>query len=107
MKAAASATKQGEHRNREKKRNPPFISNFGVCENHNLGFGPCFPTQSKRDRWAPAGIEQLSAICDELGEVPIVAIGGITAANIGEVARAGAAATELAMRFFVAAHHQP
>ena len=34
MKAAASATKQGEHRNREKKRNPHFISNFGVCENH-------------------------------------------------------------------------
>ena len=34
-KAAANATKEGEHGNREKKGNPHFISNFGVCENYN------------------------------------------------------------------------
>jgi hypothetical protein len=35
MKAAASATKEGGHRNRKKGGNPKFISNFEVCENHN------------------------------------------------------------------------
>ena len=29
------AAPEGEHGNREKKGNPHFISNFGVCGNHN------------------------------------------------------------------------
>jgi len=35
VQAAASATNGGEQGNRRKKGKPHFISNFGVCENHN------------------------------------------------------------------------
>ena len=35
MKAAASATKEGDHGNRKKKGHLQFISNFEVCENHS------------------------------------------------------------------------
>ena len=35
MKAAASATNRGAHRNRKKGGDPKFISNFEVCENEN------------------------------------------------------------------------
>ena len=36
MKAAASATKEGDHGNRKKKGHLQFISNFEVCESHRL-----------------------------------------------------------------------
>ncbi len=56
-----------------------------------LGFGPVFPTRSKDNPWPTVGIEQLAEVC-RVVPLPVVAIGGITLANVGDVARAGATA---------------
>ena len=55
-----------------------------------LGFGPVFPTSTKLDAGPVSGLEMLENVC-KLIDVPVVAIGGIGAANIGSVAAAGAA----------------
>jgi len=56
----------------------------------HVGFGPIFPSGSKRLPVPPRGTGMLREVAAALG-APVVAIGGITAANAGEVARAGAA----------------
>ncbi|GIW08144.1 MAG: thiamine-phosphate synthase [Dehalococcoidia bacterium] len=53
-----------------------------------LGVGAMFPTRSKSDT-RPAGIARLREIRAAV-DLPIVAIGGITAANAAEVVAAGA-----------------
>jgi thiamine-phosphate pyrophosphorylase len=53
-------------------------------------FGPVFETESKRGYGPPQGLDKLAAITRELGEFPVVAIGGITLENTGECFRAGA-----------------
>ncbi len=57
-----------------------------------LGVGAIFGSKTKRDAGTAVGTERIGEIREALGPlpIPIVAIGGITAANIGEVARAGA-----------------
>jgi len=55
-----------------------------------IGFGPCFATATKENPDPVVGMELLAQAC-KLG-VPVVAIGGITLDNVGQVARAGAAA---------------
>jgi thiamine-phosphate pyrophosphorylase len=55
-----------------------------------IGFGPVFATASKRDPDPVVGLHGLRAACAEVS-IPVVAIGGITTVNAGEVARAGAA----------------
>jgi thiamine-phosphate pyrophosphorylase len=54
-----------------------------------VGVGPIFPTLSKDDVAEPIGIEGLSKIRKSLS-IPIVAIGGITVDNSGDVVRAEA-----------------
>jgi len=55
-----------------------------------VGFGPVFPTFSKDDAGPVSGIKKLKEVTDTF-PVPIIAIGGITPENIGEVLEAGAA----------------
>lgn len=57
----------------------------------HIGFGPIFATQSKADADAAVGLAALRAVAERV-TIPIVAIGGITLENVGEVARAGASA---------------
>ena len=59
-----------------------------------IGFGPCFPTSSKRKPDPVVGLEQLARIC-AFSTVPVVAIGGITLDTVADVARAGAAAAAI------------
>jgi len=54
-----------------------------------IGFGPVFPTASKADAGPVSGIETLRKAALEFF-LPIIAIGGITAANVPDVIRAGA-----------------
>lgn len=54
-----------------------------------LGFGPIFPTPTKSHPEPVVGIERLREVRARV-RLPIVAIGGITAANIRMVADAGA-----------------
>ena len=53
-------------------------------------FGPVFETESKRVYGPPQGLGKLAEVTRELGEFPVVAIGGITLENAGDCFRAGA-----------------
>jgi thiamine-phosphate pyrophosphorylase len=56
----------------------------------HVGFGPVFATTTKALAVPPRGLDALREIAGSLG-APVVAIGGISAATIADVARAGAA----------------
>ena len=56
----------------------------------HVGFGPIFPSRTKPLPVAPRGLDALREICAAL-PAPVVAISGIGAENLAEVARAGAA----------------
>ena len=53
------------------------------------GFGPVYPTSSKSDAGPASGIEPLKGLISRVS-IPIVAIGGITPENAGDVMKAGA-----------------
>ena len=53
-------------------------------------FGPVFETESKRAYGEPQGLEKLRRVTRELGEFPVIAIGGVTLENAGECFHAGA-----------------
>ena len=55
-----------------------------------VGFGPIFPTSSKKDSGPVSGLNQLKDIVVAI-QVPIIAIGGITPENAPDVLEAGAA----------------
>lgn len=55
-----------------------------------LGAGPVWETPSKPDADPAIGLEGLSEICSAVS-IPVVAIGGVSAANAEECVRAGAA----------------
>jgi thiamine-phosphate diphosphorylase len=55
-----------------------------------LGVGPCFTTASKADAGAPIGPDGLRSIVTSTA-LPVAAVGGITAANVAQVAACGAA----------------
>jgi len=54
-----------------------------------LGVGPVYPTSTKKDLRAILGLPGLKAISETV-RIPILAIGGITAENAGEVMASGA-----------------
>jgi thiamine-phosphate pyrophosphorylase len=54
-----------------------------------LGAGPIWATPSKPDAGPPIGIDGLREICQSVS-VPVVAIGGVTAANAADCIAAGA-----------------
>lgn len=54
-----------------------------------IGFGPVYPTTTKKNPDPTVGIELLRQVVG-LSSVPVVAIGGIFPENIGEVIAAGA-----------------
>lgn len=55
-----------------------------------LAIGPIFATTTKSDTAPVLGLEGLRAVRQAIGAFPLVAIGGITRANAGEVISAGA-----------------
>lgn len=55
-----------------------------------LGFGPVFATTTKANPDPVQGLEGLRAAVEAAGGRPVVAIGGITAAQAGDVYRTGA-----------------
>jgi thiamine-phosphate pyrophosphorylase len=54
-----------------------------------IGFGPVFATTSKLDPDPVVGLEGLRAVCASV-RIPVIAIGGITSANVADVRAAGA-----------------
>ncbi|MBI2358471.1 MAG: thiamine phosphate synthase [Deltaproteobacteria bacterium] len=59
-----------------------------------IGFGPIFGTATKETGYAPRGVDMLRAVCRAVS-IPVVAIGGISEANVAQVWRAGAAAAAM------------
>ena len=57
-----------------------------------LGFGPVFITSGKQTPLAPRGLEALGAAVRLAAPLPVVAIGGIAAANLARVVATGAGA---------------
>lgn len=55
-----------------------------------VAFGPIFTTRTKQDHDPTVGLDQLRAIKTTAAERPLVAIGGITFANVEAVLEAGA-----------------
>ena len=55
-----------------------------------LAIGPIFATSTKSDTAPVLGLEGLRAVRQAIGDFPLVAIGGITAANARDVIEAGA-----------------
>jgi thiamine-phosphate pyrophosphorylase len=55
-----------------------------------VGFGPVFPTRTKKNPDPVVGLDGLAAAC-RASRVPVVAIGGIDASRVHEVRDAGAA----------------
>jgi len=60
-----------------------------------VGFGPVFPTKTKRDTAAVAGIDGLRAFVTQV-DIPVIAIGGITPATAAQVIDAGCAGVAVA-----------
>jgi thiamine-phosphate pyrophosphorylase len=67
----------------------------------HVGFGPIFATTTKSLAVPPRGLATLREVCATLG-APVVAIGGIGEATIGEVAGAGAACAAVVGAIFAA-----
>jgi thiamine-phosphate pyrophosphorylase len=59
-----------------------------------IGFGPVFPTSTKHNPDPVVGLLRLHAVCGGVA-VPVVAIGGITLAEVPRVVEAGAAAAAI------------
>lgn len=55
-----------------------------------IGAGPIWPTPTKPDADPPIGLDGLAAICEAVS-VPVIAIGGVDAANAAQCIEAGAA----------------
>lgn len=55
-----------------------------------LAIGPIFPTSSKDNPDPVVGLEGLRLVREIVGDIPLVAIGGINHKNIAEVLKAGA-----------------
>jgi thiamine-phosphate diphosphorylase len=60
----------------------------GGCD--YLVFGAIFPTASKPEGHVPAGLEALRRVCSQVA-LPVLAIGGMSAARVPEIAATGAA----------------
>ena len=66
-----------------------------------LAVGPIFTTRSKANADPAIGLEGLRAIRTAVGATPLVAIGGITAANAGDVLATGADAVAVISELYV------
>ena len=55
-----------------------------------VALGPVYPTILKKMKWAPQGLERVGAWKQKIGDVPLVAIGGITVERAPGVFAAGA-----------------
>jgi len=55
-----------------------------------VALGPVYPTQLKKMPWAPQGLERLQAWKRRIGDLPLVAIGGIDLARAPGCFQAGA-----------------
>lgn len=61
-----------------------------ACDPAYVALGPVYETKLKKMPWAPQGLEKLSRWKQAVGDLPLVAIGGLTPARLPGVFQAGA-----------------
>ena len=55
-----------------------------------VALGPIYPTLLKKMKWAPQGVPRIAEWKQRIGEIPLVAIGGLTVERLPQVFAAGA-----------------
>ena len=60
------------------------------AEPEYIALGPIYPTRLKKMKWAPQGLFRIVEWKKLIGEIPLVAIGGLTVERLPEVFGAGA-----------------
>jgi thiamine-phosphate pyrophosphorylase len=55
-----------------------------------IALGPIYPTRLKKMKWAPQGLFRITEWKQLIGEIPLVAIGGLTVERLPQVFGAGA-----------------
>lgn len=55
-----------------------------------IALGPIYPTLLKKMKWAPQGLHRITEWKQIVGEIPLVAIGGLTVERLPKVFAAGA-----------------
>lgn len=61
-----------------------------ACDPAYVALGPVYETKLKKMPWAPQGLEKLNRWKQAVGDLPLVAIGGLTPARLPGVFQAGA-----------------
>ncbi|MGX9576666.1 thiamine phosphate synthase [Mesorhizobium sp. f-mel] len=61
-----------------------------AAEPDYVALGPIYPTSLKKMKWAPQGLERISAWKDRVAPIPLVAIGGLSPDRLDGVFEAGA-----------------
>lgn len=72
---------------------------------HYVALGPIYETKLKVMKWAPQGLERIARWCQLAGELPLVAIGGITPERAPGVIAAGASSVSVITDFIT--HQEP
>jgi thiamine-phosphate pyrophosphorylase len=70
-------------------RTPAIALEAAAAGADYVGVGPCYLTSTKQDVPAPIGTAGLAAVAKAVG-LPVLAIGGVTAAQVPELLEAGA-----------------
>jgi thiamine-phosphate pyrophosphorylase len=65
-----------------------------------IAFGPVFETRTKTDHEPVVGLEKLREIRCAIGDIPLVAIGGLNRANVTRVLSAGADSAAMISEFY-------
>ncbi|MEI9420832.1 thiamine phosphate synthase [Mesorhizobium sp. Cs1299R1N1] len=61
-----------------------------AAEPDYVALGPIYPTSLKKMKWAPQGLERISAWKRQVAPIPLVAIGGLNPDRLDSVFEAGA-----------------
>jgi thiamine-phosphate pyrophosphorylase len=61
-----------------------------ACDPDYVALGPVYPTLLKKMKWAPQGLEKIGEWKRRVGDLPLVAIGGLTVERAAGVRAAGA-----------------
>lgn len=69
-----------------------------------VALGPIYETKLKATKWAPQGLDRISRWKQRVGNLPLVAIGGITPDRAGGVLAAGADSVAVITDFMTSPH---
>jgi thiamine-phosphate pyrophosphorylase len=75
-----------------------------AADPYYVALGPIYETKLKAMKWAPQGVERITAWKRRIGTLPLVAIGGITPDRAGGVMAAGADSIAVITDFMTAPH---